>query len=182
MKKIICAIYVLSFSMAIAGAKYVTVESESPARPDLSGYTTIFMGTLDMPSSLWKTFGYQNQDEWLLVIKDINDMKFKIHMSDRAPGKKIVAPVGDFTGEAGVYVKLAYKGFRQKTGRAYAHDVDTLDVIVTMFDNKTRKQLYTANLGAQSTGTFKRGWMMNTLEGRIDNQIYNLCDFIAGKF
>ena len=157
MKKIICAICILSLFNRDGRSQIVAVESENPVKPDLSGYTTIFMGKLDMPADLWKNFGYQNQGEWLHVINDINDMKLKIHISDRASRKKIIAPVAGFTGEAGVFVKLTYKGFRQKTGRAYAHDVDTLDVVVTMFDNKTRKQLYTGEPGRAVDGDLQTG-------------------------
>ncbi len=182
MKKIFCLVCIFTFSTAFASARYVEVISESQAKPDLSGYTTIFMSKLDMPEDIWKTFGYSNREKWLPVLDDLNSMKLKIHMSDIAPEKKIVAPVNGFTGDAGLYVKLSYKGFRKNTGRAFTHKVDTLDVIVTMYDNKTRKQLYSATLGAKSTGTHKRGWMMNAFEGRLDNQIYNLCCFIASKF
>lgn len=182
MKKSICAFFIFTFSIAFASARYVEVVSESPEKPDLSGYTTIFMGTLDMPEDIWKTFGYSSKEKWRPVLDDLNSMKLKIHMADVAPQKKIIAPVNGFTGEAGVYVKLTYKGFRKNTGRAFTHKVDTLDVMVTMYDNKTRKQLSKATQGAQSTGAHKRGWMMNAFEGRLDNQIYNLCCFIAGKF
>jgi len=102
-------------------------------------------------------------------------------MSEAAPGKKIVAPVKDFTDEPGLYVKLTYKGYRKNTGKAYTNNVDTMDLIVNMYDNKSKKELYSASVAASSVGTYKRGWMMNSLEGRIDNQIFNLCSFIANK-
>jgi len=182
MKKLMCAIFMLSLTVVMADAKYVVVESENPAKPDLTRYDTIYISKLGMPANLWRNFGYESQDKWLVVVNDIDTVSLKTHLAEKAPSKKIVASVKAPTGAPGVFVKLAYKGFRQNTGRAYAHNVDTLDVVVTMYDNKTGKQLYTANVGSQSTGTFSRGWMMNTLEGRLDNQVYNLCCFIAGKF
>jgi hypothetical protein len=183
MKKIICAVLCLAcFSTVMADSRFVDVSGENPAAPDLSSYTTILVSRLDIPAGLWQDFGYQTKEEWLTVVDDINNQKLKLYMTERAPGKTIVAPVEGFSGQDAAFVKLAYRGFRKHTGRAFGHKVDTLDVTVTIYDNKSKKQLYTANLGAQSAGMFKRGWMMNAFEGRIDNQIFNLCCFIAGKF
>ncbi len=181
MKTIFAVIIALALVSGCASSPDLVVNSEKPANTDLSVYTTIFISRLDFPADLWNTFGYPNRQEWVKVIDEVNKTALKSNMSEQAPGKKVVAPVKDFTNEPGLFVKLTYKGYRTKTGKAYAHDLDSLDVIVNMYDNKTKKELYSASLAVSSIGTYKRGWMMNSLEGRIDNQIFNLCGFIATK-
>lgn len=181
MKKSFVVIIALALLSGCASSSALVVNSEKPVTQDLSKYTTIYIGKLDIPADLWKSFGYQNRTDWLKVVSEVNKTALKINMAEQAPGKTVVAPVQGFTNEPGLYIKLTYKGYRKNTGRAYAHDLDSLDVLVEIYDNKTKQELYSANLSVTSVGTYKRGWMMNSLEGRIDNQIFNLCGFIAGK-
>ena len=182
MKKISALLCMFLITSAMANPRYVEVQSEKPDKPALSGYSTVLVGKLNLPADLWQTFGYESREAWISVVNDVNNNKFRIYMDELAPDKKIVAPSAGFNGKEGLFVKFAYRGFRHDTGTAFTHRVHTMDVTVTIYDNKSKKQLYTANLGTQTAGVGQRGWMMNSFEGRLDNQIYNLCSFIAGKF
>lgn len=176
MKKV--PIIVISFLFAlslISCASLVDVQKERPAAFKAKKVRTVYVGTLNMPEGLRKRFGFKSKSRWLREVRG-NNAGIKTYLRENLPGKKIRG-ARQKPSSGDIYITFKYMGYVQK----YPHFPDEMKVNIKFISIKTGRTVYNSVVVVQGTAAFPRNWKASTIEGRLDNMMYNIAGFIAQK-
>jgi hypothetical protein len=179
MKKTLIQALVIALLASLAGCfSLVEVEKESPASFSRKGVKQIYVGWLDIPESLWKTLGYASKHNWITEVRGNND-GIKTYLREYLPNRNIK---GSMTKPASgdIFISFKYFDFVQKYN-AWSGGMDEMKIGVEITEITSGKSIYKSVLIVKSGGSFPRNWKASTLDGRLDNIMYNLAGFIAGK-
>lgn len=153
----------------------VDVKKERPAVFKTKKVRTVYVGYLSLPENLWKTFGYKSKGRWLREVRG-NNAGIKTYLRENMPGK-IIRGAGKKPGSGDIYITFKYMGYVQK----YPHFPDEIKVNINFISIKTGRTIYNSIVVVQGTAAFPRNWKASTIEGRLDNMMYNIAGFISKK-
>ncbi|HOO73531.1 MAG TPA: hypothetical protein PK926_17360 [Spirochaetota bacterium] len=157
---------------------FIDVIRENPGRGKYRGGKTIYVGWLDIPEGMWRTLGYSSQRRWKTEIRG-NNSGIKQYLREQLPGR-IIKGSASKPGKGDLYIKLQYRGFVRNYSQVTG-GMDEMKIGVQIIDIRSGRTRYNALLRVKSGGTFPRNWKGSTLDGRLDNIMYNLAGFIAQK-
>jgi len=176
MKKFLVAIFTLVIFSSLTGCvTLVDVEREKPSTFKTRKVNSIYVGRFNIPGRLWKTFGYKSKARWLKEVRG-NNAGIKTYLREYMPDKKIRG-ARKKPSRGDIYITFKYFNYVQ----TFPHGCDEMKVGVEFINIRTGRSIYKAVLVIIGTAPFPRNWKGQTIEGRLDNMMYNLAGFIAKK-
>ncbi len=160
------------------------VKQEYPKSPNLGRYKVVKVGWIDYPAGLWRAYGFRSQGEWAGIIANLNRKSLHEYIADSLGSRKVSGPFAPSAGiPAGgeLYIKFGFRGINRQYNLA-AGNADYMTVTVEFYDIRSRRKIYGATVTVNSYRAFPHNWKATHFEGRLDNEVYNLAQFIAGKF
>jgi hypothetical protein len=157
---------------------FFTATAEEPLNPVFKPYTQAYVSWIAFPEGDWQTYGYPTQAEWVGQIEAYNTKGIQKYLKDWIPALQVSGDTaaGQAMPEAGeLYIKLTYKQLVPGGGQGGS---DNLLLDVEFIDLGTKQTVYKAAVEANSLGTFPRNWGASTFDGRLDNEVYNLAEWI----
>ncbi|MBN2078523.1 MAG: hypothetical protein JW838_06125 [Spirochaetes bacterium] len=179
---IMMALLTLAVGLAACSSRY-QVKQEYPKSPNLDRYEVIRVGWVDFPAGNWRAYGFRSQGEWAGVTNDLNRKSLNEYLAGALNDRDVIGPTtksNAIPGRGDLFIKLGYKGIRRQYSAAGGFDY--LTVRVEFYDIRRRRRVYGATVTLSSARSFPHNWKGAQFEGRLDNEIYNLAQFIASKF
>ncbi len=184
MKKIcVFTAIVLAMGVAACSSNY-QVKHEYPQSPNLDRYQVIKVGWIDFPAGSWRAYGFRSQGEWVGVTNDLNRKSLNEYLTDALGDRNVIGPTAKsnaIPSRGHLFIKLGFKGIKRQYNQATG-GFDYLTVNVEFYDIRRRRRVYAATVALSSWRPFPHNWKAAQFEGRLDNEVYNLAQFIAGKF
>jgi len=160
---------------------FFAATAEEPLNPVFKPYTQIHVSWIAYPEGDWQTYGYPTQAEWVGQIQAYNTQGIQKYLKDWMPQMTVTGDTaaGQAMPETGeLYIKLTYKALLAGGGPAGS---DELQLDVEFIDLPTKQTVYKAAVAVNSLGVFPRNWGGSTFDGRLDNEVYNLANWIKDR-
>jgi len=162
---------------------FFTVTREEPPHPAFKPYTQIHVGWVAFPEEDWQTHGFGTKQEWVGQIQAFNTTGLQAYVKEWMPDLQVS---GDQAKDQGMpasgelYLKFDYRGLVKHDSAMSGH-LDELTLGVEFIELATRQPVYKAEVVITSRGFHSRGWKQHSFDGRLDNQMYNLANWIKER-
>jgi hypothetical protein len=175
--------------LAVAGlflggcASFFWATSEQPQNPVFKPYKHLYIGWVALPEDDWQGYGYPTKDEWVGQIRAFNTTGLQKYVKDWMPDVQVSGSPAEDQGmpsEGELYIRFTYHGLAQGYN-AWSGGSDNLNLGVEFIDLGTKETVYQAQVVITSLGVFPRNWGSSTFDGRVDNQMYNLANWLKER-